>query len=302
MRQENIIILLYKGGSEIKILNGCLQRKAKLEFQQRRRIQVNSILAATGSNRSKDNLMWTGNWEPKSSSSHWNLPLLPCRGFTCWTHAHAHFAATCYFVSVMEGKSFLFMTCNTIFQSLSARGMESWRKLEHHPAQSHGPSSTSIPLPGQSCMEQAKLCITRGSVCRAPHRTTQFKMCQFSKSPLFNQESTWIDSTLLALLAHRSCKAEWQARSLPHAKERCCIIPILTLIFNLFASCKKKKKNSDGYVDSERLLEVVLWVLSKEDKFEKETIFWKRKKKTEVRYNKCLGFFFKPFLKFVIKL
>lgn len=70
MRQENIIILLYKGGNEIQILNGYLHRKAKLEFQQRRSIQVNSILAATGSNRGKDNLVWTGDWEDKTSSSH----------------------------------------------------------------------------------------------------------------------------------------------------------------------------------------------------------------------------------------
>lgn len=184
MRQENIIILLYKGGSEIQILNRCLHRKAKLEFQQRRRIQVNSILTATGSNRSKDNLVWTGNWEPKSHSSHWNLPLLPCQGFMCWTHVCAHFAATCYFTSVMVGRSFLFMTHNTIFQSFSATGRKSWRKLQHHPAQSHDPSTTFVPLPGQSCMEQAKLCITQGSVCLCvvPHTGPHDLRCVTSQS------------------------------------------------------------------------------------------------------------------------
>lgn len=137
MRQENIIILLYKGGSEIQILNGCLHRKAKLEFQPRRSIQVNSILAATGSNRGKDNLMWTGKWEPKPPSSHWNLPLLPCQEFTCWTHVRAHFAATCYFTSAMMSRNFLFMNHDTIFWSFSATGSESWRKLQHHPWPQH---------------------------------------------------------------------------------------------------------------------------------------------------------------------
>lgn len=40
----------------------------------------------------------------------------------------------------------------------------------------------------------------------------------------------------------------------------------------------KKKKVSDRYVDSERLLTVALWGLSKKDKFEEESILWKRKK------------------------
>lgn len=236
MRQENIIILLYKGGSEIQILNGCLHRKAKLEFQPRRSIQVNSILAATGSNKSKDNLMWTGNWEPKPPSSHWNLPLLPCQEFTCWTHVCAHFAATCYFTSAMMGRSFLLMNHDTIFWSFSATGSESWTKLQHHPWPQHQihPTARSVLHGAGKALHHTRFCV---SVCHGPHRATPLKMCHFSKSPLFNWESAWIDSTSLALLAHRSCKAEWQVRSLPHAKERCFIIPILVLIFNLFASC-----------------------------------------------------------------
>lgn len=183
MRQENIIILLYKGGSEIQILNGCLHRKAKLEFQQRRCIQVNSILAAIGSNRNKDNLMWTGNWEPKSSfSSHWNLLLLPCQGFMCWTHVCAHFAATCYLAWVMMGRSLLSMNHNSIFPSFSVTGTEFQRKLGHHSAQSHNP--TSIPLLGQSCMEQAELCITQASVglCAVHHTGPHDLRCVTSQS------------------------------------------------------------------------------------------------------------------------
>lgn len=184
MRQENIIILLHKGGNEIQILNGCLHRKAKLEFQQRRRIQVNSILAATGNNRSKNNLVRTGDWEAKTSSSHWNLPLLPCKGFTYWTHACAHFAATCYFAWVTMGSSFLSMNHNTVFRFFSAAGAESQRKLKHHPAESHGPSITPIPLLGQSCMDQAKLCVTQGSVClcAGPHTGPRDLRCVTSRS------------------------------------------------------------------------------------------------------------------------
>lgn len=54
------------------------------------------------------------------------------------------------------------------------------------------------------------------------YSTIQLKTCHVLKSTVFNRESAWIDSTLLALLAHRSCKAEWQTRSLPHVKK--CVV------------------------------------------------------------------------------
>lgn len=132
-------------------------------------------------------------------------------------------------------------------------------------------------------------------VHRVSYSTVQFKTCHFLKSTVFNRESTWIDSTLLALLAHRSCKAEWQTRSLPHVKK--CVVLFQYSFWSLIYLLHLKKI-TDRYVDSECLLTLVLWGLSKKDMFEKKAIFWKRKKNQKLDITQRV-FFLKTCLKII---
>lgn len=129
----------------------------------------------------------------------------------------------------------------------------------------------------------------RGFVCvyYVSYSTIQFKMCHFLKSTVFNWEGTWIASALLALLAHHCCKAEWQTRSLPHVKK--CVVLFQYSFWSLIY-LPRLKKITDRYVDSELLLMLALWGLSKKNHVWKVSCILKKKGKSEVRYNTRISF------------
>lgn len=141
------------------------------------------------------------------------------------------------------------------------------------------------PTLGQYCIEEASTTShggLRACVCGVSYSTMQFKMCHFLKPTVFNWESTWIDSTLLALLAHRSCKAEWQTRSLPHVKK--CVVLFQYSFWSLIYLLHLKKNywqicwfRTSANTSALRL--------TKERHVWKVSYILKKKAKSEVRYN-----------------
>ena len=133
-------------------------------------------------------------------------------------------------------------------------------------------------------------------VYRVSYSTIQFQTCHFLKSMVFNWESTWIDSSLLALLAHRSCKAEWQTRSLPRVKK--CVVLFQYSFWSLIYLLHLKKNpwqicwfRTSANTSALRLIkERHVW----------KVIFWKRKKNQKSDITQ--GYFFLTCLKIILEV